>query len=139
VVAIALRSRLLDSSVLVCQVKARCRKGIPNSLRGWAWRCLCGADQLEVNAPPGRFNQLVAEAEHPVNATGPMAEYLEIIERDLDRTFPHNDRFSVKGGEAQEELRKVLRALTMANKEVGYCQVRSTATPTRTERARQTP
>ena len=52
-----------------------------------------------------------------------MAEYLEIIERDLDRTFPHNDRFSVKGGEAQQELRRVLQALAMANKELGYCQV----------------
>lgn len=71
----------------------------------------------------------MAEAENPEHATGPLAEYLDIIERDLDRTFPHNDRFSSKGGEAQQELRKVLRALAMANKELGYCQVRCDPLP----------
>eukprot|EP00038_Savillea_parva_P009085 m.181152 g.181152 ORF g.181152 m.181152 type:complete len:481 (-) comp15175_c0_seq1:75-1517(-) len=103
------------------KVKERCRKGIPNTLRGWAWRCLCGADKLEA-ASPGRFERLVAESGDPAHKSGKMAEYLEIIERDLDRTFPHNDRFSVKGGEAQQELRRVLQALAMANKELGYCQ-----------------
>jgi len=103
------------------KVKARCRKGIPGSFRGWAWRCLCAADRLEA-ASPGVFDQLVAEADRPEHVDGEMATYLEVIERDLDRTFPHNDRFSVKGGDGQQELRKILRALAMYNTDLGYCQ-----------------
>ena len=98
-------------------------------MRGWSWRVLCGADKLEVRSP-GRFEELAAEADTPQNAI--MADYLEIIERDLDRTFPHNERFSQVGGEGQLELRKVLRALAMANKELGYCQVSRRARATLT-------
>jgi hypothetical protein len=121
------------------QVKERCRKGIPNTMRGWSWRVLCGADKLEVRSP-GRFEELAAEADTPQNAI--MTDYLDIIERDLDRTFPHNERFSQVGGEGQLELRKVLRALAMANKELGYCQVCwwgwHTCTQTRTHKQRHT-
>jgi hypothetical protein len=108
-------------------------------MRGWSWRVLCGADKLEVRSP-GRFEELAAEADTPQNAI--MTDYLDIIERDLDRTFPHNERFSQVGGEGQLELRKVLRALAMANKELGYCQVCwwgwHTCTQTRTHKQRHT-
>ena len=58
----------------------------------------------------------------PAEAGHASEEYLEIIERDLDRTFPHNDRFVAKGGDGQIMLRDVLRAYAMYNKELGYCQ-----------------
>lgn len=154
-------------------VKQRCRKGIPNSVRGLAWQKLCGADVLCVNNT-GKYGELVAEADrwvqeldcasclslisHPYSvqiiyvkttlcatlwnlmpkklahiawvwtsdirsevvilcgvlcalpcvslpADHPLQQYLEIIDRDLDRTFPHNERFSIVGGEGQKELR----------------------------------
>lgn len=102
-------------------------------MRGWSWRVLCGADKLEARSP-GRFDELALEADGPQSAM--MADYLEIIERDLDRTFPHNERFSQVGGEGQLELRKVLRALAMANKELGYCQVSTCCTLGMSECAR---
>lgn len=47
------------------------------------------------------------------------------IELDLHRTFPNNVHFEsgAKDG-MQQRLRRVLRALTFHNPEIGYCQVR---------------
>eukprot|EP00041_Stephanoeca_diplocostata_P014048 m.252170 g.252170 ORF g.252170 m.252170 type:complete len:500 (+) comp19557_c0_seq3:192-1691(+) len=102
------------------KVKQRCRKGIPNSIRGRAWQMLCGADVLCSNNR-GKYEELVAEADR-LPSDHPLQQYLEIIDRDLDRTFPHNERFSIVGGEGQKELRDVLRAYAVYNEELGYCQ-----------------
>lgn len=102
------------------KIKSRCRKGIPASLRGRAWCNLCGADKLMENNV-GVFDDFQAQAD-ALAQDSPLQEFMEVIERDLDRTFPHNERFSVRGGDGQAELRKILRAYCMYNQKTGYCQ-----------------
>lgn len=102
------------------KIKSRCRKGIPASLRGRAWSHLCGANKLMENNI-GVFDDFQAQAD-ALAPDSPLQEFMEVIERDLDRTFPHNERFSVRGGDGQAELRKILRAYCMYNQETGYCQ-----------------
>lgn len=103
------------------KIKSRCRKGIPPSIRGRAWACLLGVTPAFTEKYGGKYQELVAEAD-TVQEGDAMAEFLEIIERDLDRTFPETDRFVEKGGDGQKMLRDVLRAYAMYNKELGYCQ-----------------
>ena len=44
------------------------------------------------------------------------------IIRDLPRTFPHHQYFSKLNGEGQESLFKVVKAYSLFDNEVGYCQ-----------------
>jgi hypothetical protein len=81
------------------QIKSRCRKGIPASIRGRAWEYLLGANTL-IAKHPTKYAELIAEAD-TIASDHPLQEMLEIIDKDLDRTFPHNDRFTVKGGKGQ--------------------------------------
>ena len=86
--------------------------------------CLLGVTPAFIVKYQGKYKEFVEEAGRvvPGDSSNPMAEFLEIIERDLDRTFPETDRFVEKGGDGQEMLRDVLRAYAMYNKELGYCQ-----------------
>lgn len=107
------------------KIKSRCRKGIPRTLRGKAWRLLCGSverRQAEEPLQSGLFDQLADRADQ-LPADHALQEFLEIIERDLDRTFPHHDFFREKGGSGQQELRRLLRAYAVYNPALGYCQV----------------
>ena len=45
-----------------------------------------------------------------------------VIEKDLDRTFPHHDMFVDPAGQGQRDLRSVLRAFVVYKPEIGYCQ-----------------
>ena len=78
-------------------MRVRCpvaRGPYANPTPGRVWCRLSKADVL-MGEHPGGFARLVAEAdgmapEHPLQG------YMEIIERDLDRTFPHNEVFREK-------------------------------------------
>ena len=67
------------------------------------------------------YDNLVAGADN-LPADDPLQTFLEIVERDLDRTFPHHDQFNIKGGDGQKELRDILRAYAMYNPTLGYTQ-----------------
>lgn len=104
------------------KVKSRCRKGIPASLRGRAWEKLVRSE-ARMNENPGLYAKLVEASEHPmVDENESLRNYLEVVDRDLDRTFPHNDVFTDKDGDGQKMLRELLRAYVVYNTEIGYCQ-----------------
>ncbi|XP_046840626.1 TBC1 domain family member 10A-like [Xenia sp. Carnegie-2017] len=92
------------------KVKERCRKGIPPAVRGLVWQNLCGANKLK-EANHGVFANLISLS----------SEWDQVIVKDLDRTFPFHDMFS-KPGSGQEDLHLVLKAYSLYNTEVGYCQ-----------------
>ena len=92
------------------KLKERCRKGIPPAMRGMAWKQLCGADKLR-DDNPGLFGSLISQS----------SEWEHVIVKDLDRTFPFHDMFS-KPGSGQEDLHLVLKAYSLYDTEVGYCQ-----------------
>lgn len=110
------------------RVKKMIRKGIPAEWRGNAWFFYAGGyDKLNKNV--GIYDKIVK------NTKGIENKDTEVIERDLNRTFPDNIFFnkftgveSSKIPEVVEEtamiksLRRVLIAFAHFQPQIGYCQ-----------------
>ncbi|XP_065830448.1 TBC1 domain family member 10A-like [Oscarella lobularis] len=96
------------------KVKERCRKGIPQSLRGIAYQHLTGSRERLVENP-NLYQQLVStdDADCP---------WLESIDKDLHRTFPQHFLFRTSKGQGQSELRDVLKAYSLYDTNIGFCQ-----------------
>ncbi|XP_033732775.1 ecotropic viral integration site 5 ortholog-like isoform X1 [Pecten maximus] len=90
-------------------IKDLVRKGIPHHFRGLAWQLL-----LNVNDSPHR--QMYAQY---LKENSPSEK---LIKRDIARTFPEQDFFKEKDGLGQESLFNVMKAYSIHDKEVGYCQ-----------------
>lgn len=89
-------------------VKELVRKGIPHHFRAIAWQLLCNAGDADKKQ---------------------YAEYLKatsacerVIRRDIARTYPEHDFFKEKDGLGQEALFNVMKAYSLHDREVGYCQ-----------------
>jgi len=76
-------------------VKERCRKGIPDSLRGKAWLRLCGGYELQ-KENFGKFEELTSQPDNDV--------VLNVIDKDLDRTFPSHVLFAKAGSQGYVTL-----------------------------------
>jgi len=117
------------------KVKRFVRKGIPPDWRGAAWFWYAGGPTL-LAKHPGAYDALLRRA-----AAGQVSETDdEIIERDLNRTFPDNIKFkpdpSIAPGDIRnstktvvepetpmlQALRRVLQAFAINNPKIGYCQ-----------------
>lgn len=112
------------------KVRRFVRKGIPPDWRGAAWFYYAGGPAM-VSKHYGVYADLVKKA-----AAGGVSETdVEIIERDLNRTFPDNIRFkpdTPPGGDSHaapevetpmlQSLRRVLQAFSIFNPKIGYCQ-----------------
>jgi hypothetical protein len=109
------------------------RKGIPPDWRGAAWFYYAGGPEM-IAKHPGVYGDLIRKA-----AAGGVSETDdEIIERDLNRTFPDNVRFkpdpppndarssqrTIVEPETPilQSLRRVLQAFSIYNPQIGYCQ-----------------
>ncbi|KAF9113387.1 hypothetical protein BGX27_001663 [Mortierella sp. AM989] len=88
---------------------ARVRQGLPSKLRGLIWQSMSQASSTYLET---MYTQL--KKEH--------SPYERIIQRDLARTFPQIDMFKEEGGKGQEGLRNVLKAYSLYDPHVGYCQ-----------------
>ncbi|KAF1763463.1 hypothetical protein GCK72_011729 [Caenorhabditis remanei] len=99
-------------------VKTRCRKGIPPSLRGRAWKYLSGATyQMEVSSNRFVFDYCVKQAGDP--------KWNEDIQKDLSRQFPEHEMFArvgKYGNNGKNDLFDLLKAWTVLHPEEGYCQ-----------------
>uniref|UniRef100_A0A6B2LC07 Rab-GAP TBC domain-containing protein n=1 Tax=Arcella intermedia TaxID=1963864 RepID=A0A6B2LC07_9EUKA len=87
------------------------RKGIPREIRGDAWKVISGAEALKQKSP-GVYEMLVCEKSVDEGA----------LVKDMHRTFPTNSLFKLKEGEGQRALFNVLKAFSLMDPEVGYCQ-----------------
>ena len=63
----------------------------------------------------GRYENLLKQSQNN--------QWLYVIDKDLDRTFPLHPYFSIqdKGGIGQKALRNTLQAYAVYNEDVGYC------------------
>ncbi|KAJ3180601.1 hypothetical protein HDU85_004005 [Gaertneriomyces sp. JEL0708] len=89
-------------------IRSKVRNGIPSSRRPRIWLFLSAIS-------PSRFSQqypLLLKQDSP---------YERIIRRDICRTFPDLEQFR-EGGEAQDKLFRILKAYSVYDPEVGYCQ-----------------
>ncbi|TYZ60640.1 hypothetical protein PybrP1_004898 [[Pythium] brassicae (nom. inval.)] len=102
----------------VCQLKnatmlkKRIRKGIPEALRGRVWCHLAGSTQMLINNP-GVYRDFLNSKTAPCEET---------IARDIGRTFPKHYLFNERSSLGQCALMNVLRAYSLHDPEVGYCQ-----------------
>ncbi|MCP9264078.1 TBC1 domain family member 10B [Dirofilaria immitis] len=100
------------------KIRKRCRKGIPPSLRGRAWKHLCGAAfHMEFSVNKHVFEEVSSQPGDP--------RWTEDIKKDLNRQFPEHVMFSRagpygKGGKS--DLFELLKAYTVLHPEEGYCQ-----------------
>ena len=116
------------------KVKRYIRKGIPPDWRGAAWFWYAGGPQ-KLAQSPGLYWDLVEQ----VDKGGLSETDREIIERDLNRTFPDNIRFKpdpIPSADSTDSddtlintetsilrsLRRVLQAFAVYNPNIGYCQ-----------------
>ncbi|XP_077533903.1 TBC1 domain family member 10B-like [Haemaphysalis longicornis] len=95
------------------KVRDRCRKGIPSSMRASAWQNLCGGRFL-MESYPGKFAEL---DKHPGDP-----RWVDDIRKDLHRQFPQHEMFVKDHGHGQEDLFRILKAYSVLNPAVGYCQ-----------------
>ncbi|KAJ7287507.1 rab-GTPase-TBC domain-containing protein [Mycena rebaudengoi] len=84
-------------------------KGIPGTLRGMMWQLMAASKDPELESA---YLKLLKE-------TSP---HEKAITRDLGRTFPHHDFFTDGQGIGQENLFNVLKAYSIYDEPVGYCQ-----------------
>lgn len=89
-------------------VKDLVRKGIPHHFRAIVWQLLCGATDTDKKQ----------YAEY-IKATSACEK---VIRRDIARTYPEHDFFKEKDGLGQEALFNVMKAYSLHDREVGYCQ-----------------
>ncbi|RUS91206.1 hypothetical protein EGW08_001012 [Elysia chlorotica] len=90
-------------------LKELVRKGIPHEFRGMAWQLVLG-----VHDSPWKL-----EYREHMKKTSPCEK---LIRRDIARTFPEHDFFKEKDGFGQESLFNVMKAYSLHDREVGYCQ-----------------
>uniref|UniRef100_A0A2M4BEC2 Rab-GAP TBC domain-containing protein n=2 Tax=Anopheles marajoara TaxID=58244 RepID=A0A2M4BEC2_9DIPT len=89
-------------------VRELVRKGIPHHFRAIVWQLLCGASDADKKQ----------YAEY-IKATSACEK---VIRRDIARTYPEHDFFKEKDGLGQEALFNVMKAYSLHDREVGYCQ-----------------
>ncbi|KAK9452209.1 rab-GTPase-TBC domain-containing protein [Limtongia smithiae] len=85
------------------------KKGVPPPLRGLVWQSMARSSDPTLES---LFTSLVTEP----------SPYDKVIFRDLHRTFPEVDMFRERGGHGQQMLGQVLRAFSLYDMQVGYCQ-----------------
>ncbi|KAI8996990.1 rab-GTPase-TBC domain-containing protein [Pilobolus umbonatus] len=88
---------------------AHIRFGIPPSIRGLVWQLLAKSKDEEL------VNKYIDLLKLP-------SSYDKMIQRDLARTFPGHMYFKEKDGQGQEGLYNVVRAFSIHDPDVGYCQ-----------------
>lgn len=94
------------------KLKQRCRKGIPQSVRGRAWMYLSGACLLK-----DKYKTYYHEC---LQSDKVEQKVRDEIRRDLHRQFPSHEIFRTQSG--IDSLYNVLYAYAAHNPEVGYCQ-----------------
>jgi len=91
------------------QVKDLGRRGIPHHFRGMAWQVLCDAHNSQEKLKYKEYMKTQSACE-------------KVIRRDIARTYPEHEFFKKKDGVGQESLFNVMKAYSIHDREVGYCQ-----------------
>ena len=100
------------------KLKERTRKGIPDSMRGYAWIKIAGISEFK-KGKENLYKTLLSNLKE--NDFIDKKEE-DVIIRDLHRTFPKSIIFSPKLGEGQRILFRILMCMGSSNKKTGYVQ-----------------
>jgi len=88
-------------------------QGVPNRLRATVWPQLAESQDL-VSKNKGVYIELMQN-----KAT---SQYLDLIDSDVNRTFPDHPYFKESKKTGQRALSNILNCFTLLNVETGYCQ-----------------
>ncbi|XP_040264589.1 ecotropic viral integration site 5 protein homolog isoform X3 [Bufo bufo] len=91
------------------QIKELVRKGIPHHFRAIVWQLLCDAQDMPIKEQYCDLLKMTSPCE-------------KLIRRDIARTYPEHDFFKEKDSLGQEVLFNVMKAYSLVDREVGYCQ-----------------
>ncbi|XP_075038474.1 ecotropic viral integration site 5 protein homolog isoform X3 [Mixophyes fleayi] len=91
------------------QIKELVRKGIPHHFRAIVWQLLCNAQNMPIKDQYSDLLKMTSPCE-------------KLIRRDIARTYPEHDFFKEKDSLGQEVLFNVMKAYSLVDREVGYCQ-----------------
>lgn len=87
------------------------RRGVPANLRAKIWKLLANAQQVTPQSSEQYKSMLQLSSTCE-----------KLIQRDIARTYPENDYFKDEAGPGQEGLFNVIKAYSLHDEEVGYCQ-----------------
>ncbi|XP_074386322.1 EVI5-like protein isoform X7 [Zonotrichia albicollis] len=90
-------------------LKELIRKGIPHHFRAIVWQLLCSAAELPLKAQYSELLRMSSPCER-------------LIRRDIARTYPEHEFFRGQDSLGQEVLFNVMKAYSLVDREVGYCQ-----------------
>ncbi|XP_067310176.1 ecotropic viral integration site 5 protein homolog isoform X3 [Pseudorasbora parva] len=94
----------------VGQIKLLIRRGVPAHLRPMVWQLLCDAQNVAVRQ---RYSDLLKSS----------CPSETLIQRDLSRVLPQHQLFQKhRDATCQEPLLNVLKAYSVLDREIGYCQ-----------------
>jgi len=93
-------------------LSAKIRAGVPQRLRGLVWQTMSQSSATNLES---LYEQLSSD-------DAEKSRYERIINRDLARTFPNVDMFKLDGGSGQQAMGRILKAYSMYDAHVGYCQ-----------------
>ncbi|KAJ8279385.1 hypothetical protein COCON_G00064510 [Conger conger] len=91
------------------QLKDLVRKGIPHHFRAIVWQLLCSAQNMPIKDQYSELLKMSSPCE-------------KLIRRDIARTYPEHEFFKEKDSLGQEVLFNVMKAYSLVDREVGYCQ-----------------
>ncbi|XP_061097270.1 ecotropic viral integration site 5 protein homolog isoform X5 [Conger conger] len=91
------------------QLKELVRKGIPHHFRAIVWQLLCNAQNMPIKDQYSELLKMTSPCE-------------KLIRRDIARTYPEHEFFKEKDSLGQEVLFNVMKAYSLVDREVGYCQ-----------------
>eukprot|EP00939_MAST-03C_sp_MAST-3C-sp1_P004046 g4046.t1 len=95
------------------RLKRRIRRGVPQVYRGHVWKLLSGSETLSESGGGTDFYQKLLQKPSPV---------AKRIMHDVNRTFPKHHLFRDVQGIGQRSLFNVLRAYSIYDPSVNYCQ-----------------
>ncbi|KAM9385381.1 ecotropic viral integration site 5 protein homolog isoform 2-T2 [Pholidichthys leucotaenia] len=90
------------------QLKDLVRKGIPHHFRAIVWQLLCSAQNMPIKDQYSELLKMTSPCE-------------KLIRRDIARTYPEHQFFK-EDSLGQEVLFNVMKAYSLVDREVGYCQ-----------------
>uniref|UniRef100_A0A8C5FDX5 Ecotropic viral integration site 5 n=1 Tax=Gadus morhua TaxID=8049 RepID=A0A8C5FDX5_GADMO len=91
------------------RVRDMVRKGIPHHFRAIVWQLLCNAQNMPIKDQYSELLKMTSPCE-------------KLIRRDIARTYPEHEFFREKDSLGQEVLFNVMKAYSLVDREVGYCQ-----------------
>lgn len=87
------------------------RRGVPNNLRPKIWKLLAKAQEVTSESSE-KYKMMLKQT----------SNCEKLIQRDIARTYPEIEYFKDESGPGQEGLFNVIKAYSLHDEEVGYCQ-----------------